>query len=111
MFHSLSTRDWSMGAREPLDMSGRAVVVTGGSKGIGAAIARRFLRAGAGVVVCARHPPETRARARDPDALFVPADVREVEQIDAVVAFVLERLGRLDVLVNNAGGAPFADAA
>ena len=44
-------------------------------------------------------------------ALFCEADVREVEQIERVVAFTRERLGRLDVLVNNAGGAPPAEAA
>lgn len=96
-----------------LDMSGKVVIVTGGCKGVGLGIARRFLAAGAGVVVCARHEPAE--LPRDPSgpsaALFVAADVREVDHIDRVVAFTLERLGRLDVLVNNAGGSPEAAAA
>lgn len=92
-------------------MASRTVVVTGGGRGVGRGISESFLAAGAEVVICGRsepeHPPEVEGRR----ASFVSADVRELEQIDAVVRFALERTGRLDVLVNNAGGAPAADAA
>jgi NAD(P)-dependent dehydrogenase (short-subunit alcohol dehydrogenase family) len=94
-----------------IDMTGRVVVVTGGSRGVGRGITARFLEAGADVVVCGRNPPETPVAAGGREAAFVAADVREVEQIDRVVSAALERFGRLDVLVNNAGGAPPADAA
>jgi len=81
--------------------------VTGGCRGIGRAIAGRFAEAGAGVLVCCRHEPESL-----PDGVsFVPADVREPDQIDAVLAACTERFGRVDVLVNNAGGSPPADSA
>ncbi len=94
-----------------LDLDGNVVLVTGGSRGIGRGIATRFLVAGAEVVVCGRQPPETLPTAGGRSASFVAADVRDLEQIERIVAAVLERHGRLDVLVNNAGGSPPADAA
>jgi NAD(P)-dependent dehydrogenase (short-subunit alcohol dehydrogenase family) len=94
-----------------ISLEGRVVVVTGGARGIGRAIAERFLEAGASVVVCARHAPAEAVRAGDREALFVGADVREPESAEKVVGAAVERYGRLDVLVNNAGGSPFADAA
>jgi len=97
--------------KNPIDMSGKAVIVTGGSRGVGRGITRRFLEAGADVVICGRNEPEELPEAGGRSAVFKSADVREIEQIEAVVAFTTERLGRLDVLVNNAGGAPAAEAA
>jgi NAD(P)-dependent dehydrogenase (short-subunit alcohol dehydrogenase family) len=94
-----------------IDMSGRTVLVTGGGRGVGRGIAERFLAAGADVVICGRNPPETLPEAGGRRARFVAGDVREVAQVDAIVAAAVERGGRLDVLVNNAGGAPAADAA
>lgn len=95
----------------PLDMTGKVVIVTGGAKGVGRGITRRFLEGGAEVVVCGRSEPDEVAQARGRRAELVQADVRDLEQIERVVAFTTERFGRLDVLVNNAGGAPPADAA
>jgi NAD(P)-dependent dehydrogenase (short-subunit alcohol dehydrogenase family) len=95
----------------PLDFSGKVVIVTGGCRGVGRGIAERFLEAGAAVIVCCRNEPETLPAANGHEAVFVAADVREPEQIDAVVATATERFGRLDVLVNNAGGSPPADTA
>ncbi len=85
----------------------RVVVVTGGARGIGRAIAERFLEDGASVVVCGRTAPAASPGA----AVFVQADVREPDAAAKVVGFALERFGRLDVLVNNAGGSPYAEAA
>ncbi len=96
---------------QALDMTGRVVVVTGGGKGVGAGITSRFLEAGAEVVICGRSRPESLPAGGGREAIFVAADVRDVEQIDRVVSAATERFGRLDVLVNNAGGAPWADAA
>ncbi|MFI9174512.1 SDR family oxidoreductase [Streptomyces lincolnensis] len=82
-----------------MELNGRVVVVTGGTRGVGAGIARRFAEAGAEVVVCARRPPQVPL----PKAEFVALDVRDA---DAVRHF-FAGLPRLDVLVNNAGGAPY----
>ncbi len=100
-----------MSEKSPLDLSGQVVIVTGGGRGVGRGISQRFLDTGAEVVICGRKEPETLPEAGSRRALFTPADVREIEQIERVVAFTLERFERLDVLVNNAGGAPRADAA
>jgi NAD(P)-dependent dehydrogenase (short-subunit alcohol dehydrogenase family) len=94
-----------------LDMTGKAVIVTGGGKGVGRGITECFLAAGADVVICGRNAPESPVEAGGRAALFTAADVRDVEAIRSVVDFTTEHLGRLDVLVNNAGGAPEADAA
>ncbi len=94
-----------------LDFSGKTVIVTGGTQGVGRGVATRFLESGANVVVCARNPPTTPVTSGDREAAFVSANVRNVEDIDRVVTFALERFGRLDVLVNNAGGSPPVDAA
>ena len=90
---------------DPLDFSGRVVIVTGGGRGVGRGITEGFLAGGAEVVVCSRNEPETLPER----ALFLPADVREADQVEAVVAGAVGRFGRLDVLVNNAGGAPPAE--
>jgi NAD(P)-dependent dehydrogenase (short-subunit alcohol dehydrogenase family) len=95
----------------PLDFSGRVVLVTGGGKGVGRGISECFLSAGAEVVICGRSAPESLPRSGGREAVFTPCDVREYAQIEACVDFAVQRFGRLDVLVNNAGGAPYAEAA
>ncbi len=96
---------------DPLDLSGKVVIVTGGCRGIGRGIATRFLEAGAEVVICCRHEPDQAPNGGGRTAAFVAADVRDPDQIERVVAFTTERFGRVDVLVNNAGGSPPADSA
>ncbi|MBB4893234.1 NAD(P)-dependent dehydrogenase (short-subunit alcohol dehydrogenase family) [Streptomyces olivoverticillatus] len=88
-------------------LTGRLAVVTGGTRGVGAGIARAFLRAGAEVVVCARRPPDAPVAAAGRPARFLPADLREQAAVDALFESVRAAHGRLDVLVNNAGGTPF----
>jgi|SRR5216683_2216417 len=92
-------------------MSGRVVIVTGGSRGIGHAIACRFLDAGATVVVCGRSVPQRPPASAAAEATFVQADVRQPDQAATLVETTAARFGRLDVLINNAGGTPMADAA
>jgi NAD(P)-dependent dehydrogenase (short-subunit alcohol dehydrogenase family) len=87
-----------------LDLSGRVALVTGGTRGIGLGISEAFRAAGASVVTCSRSDVEG---AVDHHV----CDVRDADAVVAMVAAVVERHGRLDVLVNNAGGAPSADAA
>ena len=94
-----------------LDMTGKVVIVTGGGKGVGLGITRRFLEAGADVVICGRNEPETLPSAGGRKAVFAAADIRDVDQAQELVDFTVRQFGRLDVLVNNAGGSPAADAA
>lgn len=95
----------------PLDMSGKVAIVTGGTRGVGRGIAERFLETGAEVVVCSRREPETLPSGNGRTAEFIAADIREPEEIDKVIDLTLARFGQLDVLVNNAGGSPPADSA
>ncbi len=88
------------------DFSDQTVIVTGGTKGVGRAIAQSFVEAGAAVIICGRREPEKPLTG----ATFVAADIRTEEGIAAVLA-AAQATGRLDVLVNNAGGSPPADAA
>lgn len=87
------------------------MIVTGGSKGVGRGVAEAFLAEGAHVVICGRTAPETLPEADGRSAQFVSADVRDPDQIDAVIAAAVKPTGRLDVLINNAGGSPPAEAA
>jgi uncharacterized protein len=87
---------------------GRVVLVTGGSKGLGRAIAVAFAEHGAKVAIAARNaaPLESAAdalRQQSAEVLTVPTDVTSQADVDAMIAKVIERFGRLDVLVNNAG--------
>jgi len=99
------------GGAGPVDFTGRAVIVTGGTRGIGRVIAETFLAAGADVLVCGRNEPEQLPAAGERRPVFTAADIRDPAQAKAVVDAAVEAFGRLDVLVNNAGGAPNADAA
>lgn len=85
-------------------MSGRTVIVTGASSGIGEATARAFGRAGDRVVIAARRVELLERLAGElPDSLVVPADLTKSEDIGRLAGATLERYGTVDVLVNNAG--------
>ncbi len=92
-------------------------VVTGGSRGLGLEMAQALGEAGAQVAVCARRQEwleqaATAMQAQGVDCLAVQADVGRPEQVDALIARVRERFGRIDILVNNAGtswGAPVVE--
>jgi len=87
-------------------LPGAVVLVTGGSRGIGAGIARAFLAAGAEVVICGRSTPAELPEAQGREAHFLACDVRDAEAVARLYAQISARFGRLDVLVNNAGGGP-----
>ncbi len=95
----------------PLDLTGRVALVTGGTQGIGLVIAETFLRAGADVMVCSRRKPGSLPSAGDRTAAYTAADLRDATQAAGVVKATVAAFGRLDVAVNNAGGSPEADAA
>lgn len=90
------------------DLRGQVVLITGGSRGLGLALAREFAGRGCRIAICGRDR-EKLERAREElaasgaDVLAVACDVGDPEQIDAMVAEVTERMGPVDVLVANAG--------
>jgi NAD(P)-dependent dehydrogenase (short-subunit alcohol dehydrogenase family) len=84
-------------------LQGRVCIVTGGSQGIGEACARRFASDGAIPVIADIARERGEALARELGGLFVPCDVGDKAQVDALVAATLQAHGRIDVLVNNAG--------
>ena len=99
-----------------VDFQGQAVIVTGGTRGIGAGIARAFLQAGAQVLVCGRTEPESESgsgSAAQPGraAAFTRADVRDPDQARGLIQAAIGLFGRVDVLVSNAGGSPPAPSA
>ncbi len=81
------------------------VLITGGGRGLGRQLVAAFSASGYRVATCGRHEPENESEAQ-----FFLCDVRDPEQVGAMVAAAHERLGRLDVLINNAGGTPYASA-
>ncbi|SFV17281.1 SDR family oxidoreductase [Pseudoduganella namucuonensis] len=91
--------------------AGKVVLVTGGGKGVGRGISECYLAAGATVVICGRGEPETLPCVDGRGATFHRADLRELDAIELLFKTIIETHGRLDVLVNNAGGTPYALAA
>jgi NAD(P)-dependent dehydrogenase (short-subunit alcohol dehydrogenase family) len=93
-------------------LDGKVAIVTGGSKGIGRAIALAFAGAGASLALAARDEGDLTAAAKEIEAtggkaLAVSTDVTDVDQVQRLVDRTVERFGTVDILVNNAGAAPF----
>jgi NADP-dependent 3-hydroxy acid dehydrogenase YdfG len=87
-----------------MELAGKVVIITGASSGIGAATARLVHSLGATPVLAARRAERLEALARElPGALVQPTDMRNHDEIHRLVSTTLARLGRIDVLVNNAG--------
>lgn len=90
-----------------MDFRGKVVAVTGGGRGVGRGVVEAFLAAGADVEFCGRTEPESIPEHDGKAALFRVLDVRDAAQNEAWIDGILQRHGRLDVLVNNVGGSPF----
>lgn len=97
--------------RDSLDLSGQVALVTGGGGGVGRGITSAFLQHGATVVICARKQPDTPVLFDGGVPEFLTCDVRDPDQVEALVSEIVNRFGRLDIAVNNAGGSPPADTA
>lgn len=95
-------------ADEQLELIDKVAVITGGSRGLGRAIAGAFAARGATVVIASRKAQACRAAAEEigQHAIPIPTHVGHWEQCDALVERVYGELGRIDVLVNNAGSSP-----
>ncbi|AWT56819.1 SDR family oxidoreductase [Mycolicibacterium smegmatis] len=87
-----------------LGLTGKVVLVTGGVRGVGAGISAVFAGQGATVVTCARRPVEGLPYE------FHSCDVRDDESVAALITAIVEKHGRIDVVVNNAGGSPYVPA-
>ena len=98
------------------ELDGQVAIVTGASSGIGEATAKSLASSGASVVVAARRANElqelqAQIEAEDGDALVVPTDITNDDDIDALVDATLDEYGRIDILVNNAGVMPLSHIA
>ncbi|MEM9045622.1 MAG: SDR family NAD(P)-dependent oxidoreductase [Pseudomonadota bacterium] len=87
-------------------LTGKSVLVTGGSMGIGKGIARVFAKAGAKVMIAARGAEAAKATAEELGASYVTGDVGQWEDVQRIVATTVETQGGLDVLCANAGAFP-----
>jgi NAD(P)-dependent dehydrogenase (short-subunit alcohol dehydrogenase family) len=97
----------------PFDLTGKKAFVTGASRGIGRAIAVALAQAGADLALVARSEDGLAATAKQAtgagrEAFVIPADVTRRDAVEAAVAAAIDRLGHVDIVVNNAGGANFA---
>jgi len=93
---------WFLG----MGFNGKTILITGGSRGIGRGILQAFHDKGANIVTCGRREPENLPE----NSHFMSLDIRKPESAEKLIQFTLEKTGRLDCLVNNAGGTPMEDA-
>ena len=93
-----------------INLKNKSIVVTGGTRGIGAEISKTFLRHDAEVFILARQKPKKLIKAKGKKAIFVECDIRDINSIDAAVKNIKTKTKSVDVLINNAGGAPLVKA-
>jgi 3-oxoacyl-[acyl-carrier protein] reductase len=91
-----------------MSLAGQTALVTGGSKGIGRAICLALAKEGANVIIAARHESEIKEtmdklKAMGSKALAIRADVQSEEDVRRLISMTIDKCGRLDILINNAG--------
>ena len=93
-----------------INFKNKTVVITGGSKGIGLEITKTFLKHQANVIILARNKPKQKIQSKGNTVYFIECDIRNAESIDSAIKDIASKYKSIDVLINNAGGAPMADS-
>ena len=93
-----------------INFKNKTVVITGGSKGIGLEITKTFLKHQANVIILARNKPKRKIQSQGNAGYFIECDIRNTESIDSAIKDIASKYKSIDVLINNAGGAPMADS-
>jgi len=93
-----------------INFKNKTVVITGGSKGIGLEITKTFLKHQANVIILARNKPKQKIQSKGNAGYFIECDIRDTESIDKAIKDIASKYKSIDVLINNAGGAPMADS-
>ena len=93
-----------------INFKNKTVVITGGSKGIGLEITKTFLKHQANVIILARNKPKRKIQSKGNAGYFIECDIRDTESIDRAIKDIASKYKSIDVLINNAGGAPMADS-
>ena len=91
-----------------INFKNKTVVITGGSKGIGLEITKTFLKHQANVIVLARNKPKRKIQSKGNAGYFIECDIRNTDSIDSAIKDIASKYKSIDVLINNAGGAPMA---
>jgi 3-oxoacyl-[acyl-carrier protein] reductase len=91
-----------------MDLRTAKVFITGGSSGIGLETARMLRQAGAAVAICGRRKDELERAAKETDTIAIPCDVSKEDEVQRAIAEAIDKLGGLNVVVNNAGWGKFA---
>jgi NAD(P)-dependent dehydrogenase (short-subunit alcohol dehydrogenase family) len=93
-----------------INFKNKTVAITGGSKGIGLEITKTFLKLQANVIILARNKPKRKIQSKGNAGYFIECDIRSTESIDSAIKDIASKYKSIDVLINNAGGAPMADS-
>ena len=93
-----------------INLKNKSVIVTGGTKGIGAEIAKAFLKLNANVYILARQKPSRTIQSKGNKAKFIACDIRDINSLDNAVMKIKNLSKSIDILINNAGGSPLNDA-
>jgi NAD(P)-dependent dehydrogenase (short-subunit alcohol dehydrogenase family) len=93
-----------------INLKNKSVVVTGGTKGIGAEIVKAYLKLNANVYILARQKPSRAIQSKGNKATFIECDIRDINSLDNAVTKIKNLSKSIDILINNAGGSPLNDA-